>query len=178
MGMEAVVEEEGGVPNKDHGPEEVQAIVVRESRDEDQILAEMQGAALDEFVYDFQQGNRRIVGLSYAGVKQIAHRIGNIRVLEMAVNEAHDPDGNTTGYMVKCKARNDATNQEMFGVAQEDVNKQWGRDGFALAKAVSKAGETKIGPGSVLLVEPNEEHNFVNTGDKPFVFLCLIPLQK
>jgi quercetin dioxygenase-like cupin family protein len=46
------------------------------------------------------------------------------------------------------------------------------------AKAVSKAGEKDIGPGSVILVEPNEEHNFKNTGDKPLVFLCMIPLQK
>ncbi|MCK4399889.1 cupin domain-containing protein, partial [Candidatus Bathyarchaeota archaeon] len=46
------------------------------------------------------------------------------------------------------------------------------------AVAVSKDGETKIGPGSVLLVEPNEVHNFKNTGDKPLVFLCMIPLQK
>jgi len=46
------------------------------------------------------------------------------------------------------------------------------------AVAVSKKGETEIGPGSVVLVEPNEEHNFVNTGDKKLVFLRMIPLQK
>ena len=46
------------------------------------------------------------------------------------------------------------------------------------AVAVSKDGETAIGPGSVLLVEPNEVHSFKNTGDRPLVFLCLIPLQK
>jgi quercetin dioxygenase-like cupin family protein len=46
------------------------------------------------------------------------------------------------------------------------------------AVAVSKKGENEIGPGSVILVEPNEEHNFVNTGNKPLVFLCMIPLQK
>ncbi len=46
------------------------------------------------------------------------------------------------------------------------------------AKVVLKDGEADIGPGSVILVEPNEEHNFKNTGDKPLVFLCMIPLQK
>jgi quercetin dioxygenase-like cupin family protein len=46
------------------------------------------------------------------------------------------------------------------------------------AVAVSKKSENEIGPGSVILVEPNEEHNFVNTGDKTLVFLCMIPLQK
>jgi len=46
------------------------------------------------------------------------------------------------------------------------------------AVAVSKKRENEIGPGSVILVEPNEEHNFVNTGNKTLVFLCMIPLQK
>lgn len=46
------------------------------------------------------------------------------------------------------------------------------------AVVVSKDGETAIDSGSVILVEPNEEHNFKNTGDKTLVFLCLIPLQK
>lgn len=32
-----------------------------------------------------------------------------------------------------------------------------------------------LGPGSVALVVPDEEHNFENTGDEPLVFLCLIP---
>ncbi len=46
------------------------------------------------------------------------------------------------------------------------------------AVAVSKDGETPIGPGSVVMVYPDEEHNFVNKGDTDFVFLCMIPLQK
>jgi len=46
------------------------------------------------------------------------------------------------------------------------------------AVAVGKDGETKIGPGSVVLVQPDEEHNFVNKGDTDFVFLCMIPLPK
>jgi quercetin dioxygenase-like cupin family protein len=38
--------------------------------------------------------------------------------------------------------------------------------------------ESSIGPGSAVLVEPGEEHNFRNTGRKKLVFLCMIPLQK
>jgi quercetin dioxygenase-like cupin family protein len=44
--------------------------------------------------------------------------------------------------------------------------------------AVSAEGESKIGPGSVVFVEPGEEHSFRNTGRKTMVFLCMIPLQK
>ena len=44
--------------------------------------------------------------------------------------------------------------------------------------AASPDGDSRIGPGSAVLVEPGEEHNFRNTGAKPLVFLCMIPLQK
>ena len=38
--------------------------------------------------------------------------------------------------------------------------------------------ERPVGIGDYVYVPPDEVHNFKNTGDKPFVFLCLIPLQK
>jgi quercetin dioxygenase-like cupin family protein len=41
----------------------------------------------------------------------------------------------------------------------------------------NKDGETNLKLGDVILVEPNEEHNFVNNGEDNFVFLCMIPLQ-
>jgi len=44
--------------------------------------------------------------------------------------------------------------------------------------AVGSGGEAKLGPGSVVLVEPGEEHNFRNTGRGNLVFLCMIPLQR
>jgi len=44
--------------------------------------------------------------------------------------------------------------------------------------AVDSEGEAGLGPGSVVMVEPGEEHNFKNTGQKKLVFLCMIPLQK
>jgi len=36
-------------------------------------------------------------------------------------------------------------------------------------------GACELGAGSVVLVLPNEEHGFVNTGDTPLVILCSIP---
>jgi quercetin dioxygenase-like cupin family protein len=58
---------------------------------------------------------------------------------------------------------------------------EWEHEVYVLegdAVAVSKNGEAPIGPGSVVFVEPNEEHNFKNTGEKNLVFLCMIPIQK
>ena len=36
-------------------------------------------------------------------------------------------------------------------------------------------GESDISAGYAVLVLPNEEHGFVNTGNEPLVFLCSIP---
>jgi len=36
-------------------------------------------------------------------------------------------------------------------------------------------GSSDIGPGSVILVLPNEEHGFVNVGEEDLIFLCSIP---
>lgn len=35
--------------------------------------------------------------------------------------------------------------------------------------------ETPIGPGSCIYVEPNEIHQFINTGDAVLRFICIIP---
>jgi quercetin dioxygenase-like cupin family protein len=35
--------------------------------------------------------------------------------------------------------------------------------------------ETPVGPGHVAYLAPNAEHQLRNTGDAPFVFVCVIP---
>jgi quercetin dioxygenase-like cupin family protein len=60
-------------------------------------------------------------------------------------------------------------------------NHEWEHEVYVLegkAVVVSESKKTPIGPGSVVLVEPNEVHNFKNTGNEPFVFLCMIPIQR
>ncbi len=42
-------------------------------------------------------------------------------------------------------------------------------------EAIQKGTAKELTPGTCVLVVPNEEHNFRNTGDKPLSFLCLIP---
>ena len=36
-------------------------------------------------------------------------------------------------------------------------------------------GDLPVGPGTAVLVEPNDDHQFRNTGDEPLRMLCLIP---
>jgi len=42
----------------------------------------------------------------------------------------------------------------------------------------AKGRQHAIGAGSFALVEPNEEHQFENTGDSVFKFLCVVPKEK
>jgi len=44
--------------------------------------------------------------------------------------------------------------------------------------AWTRSGEITIGPDNAIMVLPDEEHQFLNNGDEPLVFLCLIPNMK
>lgn len=42
-------------------------------------------------------------------------------------------------------------------------------------EAMQKGEAKELTPGTCVLVIPDEEHNFVNTGNEPLEFLCLVP---
>jgi quercetin dioxygenase-like cupin family protein len=42
----------------------------------------------------------------------------------------------------------------------------------------AKGGAFPVAPGTFALVEPNEEHQFENTGEQVLKFLCLVPVDK
>lgn len=109
-----------------------------ERKDEDQILQEIKGNVLEEFVYSFPQGNKQVTGLSYAGVKQIALKMGNIHCEEPILQE------NGSCWISKVKAIDVQRNLEMWGVSVQrkfmelrDGRKL--RDDFCVQKCVSKA---------------------------------------
>jgi len=41
----------------------------------------------------------------------------------------------------------------------------------------SENGDAAFRAGDAVLVEPDEEHNFVNTGGGPLKFICVVPLR-
>ncbi|MGQ9625108.1 MAG: cupin domain-containing protein [Candidatus Bathycorpusculaceae bacterium] len=54
----------------------------------------------------------------------------------------------------------------------------WEHEVFILegeGAVVSKDGEKEVGAGDVVLVLPNELHQFKNNGKKTLKFLCLVP---
>jgi quercetin dioxygenase-like cupin family protein len=44
-------------------------------------------------------------------------------------------------------------------------------------KVLAKDGDKHIQEGDFAFILPNEEHGFENTGDRPFRFVCVIPIQ-
>lgn len=122
-------------------PGEAEAAEV-ERKDEAQIVTELKGEikarVLSEYFYDFTHQGRRIVGLSYAGVKAIVRKLGSIKVLDLKVEEKSD------SWVVIAKARDERRNLEAYGPGWQAKrirlrNGQLVDDPFALQKAVGKA---------------------------------------
>ena len=54
----------------------------------------------------------------------------------------------------------------------------WEHEAFVLSgEGIVKGaeGEKHVSAGDFIFVPPNEEHQFLNSGEEPFEFLCIIP---
>jgi len=61
-----------------------------ERRDEEQILAEIQGKVIDEMFYEFKMGGRTVTGISFVGTKEIARRYGKIETEFVTLQDLGD----------------------------------------------------------------------------------------
>ena len=109
---------------------------VMELKDEDQIIQELEGRVLDEYVYSFIQAGKEITGLSWCGIKRIVQKMGDISVRIVSIDDVKD------SYRVVCEATNHRAHLTMCGVSEQRKffdadNKR--ADQFALQKATSKA---------------------------------------
>lgn len=123
--------------------EESREYAIMERADEKQILAELQGRYLEEFVYHFEVGGRRITGLSWAGVKECAIRLGGIDVVNCDIQDKSDC------WVVVCRAVDKIRGNSMFGASTQakTLKRKDGSeepDLFALQKAMSKAQRNAI----------------------------------
>ncbi|MFH1821242.1 MAG: hypothetical protein ABH852_02205 [Methanobacteriota archaeon] len=114
-----------------------QIMVVVEERDEKQIMTEMLGEVLKEYVYQISGQKPR---LSYAGVKEAARRRGNIHVTKIEIEETKDG----SAIIAKSEVYDLQNNFKIWGVAIQKKRMRL-RDGceveddFFITKAVSKA---------------------------------------
>jgi hypothetical protein len=101
---------------------------IMEAKDEDQILREMKGEFLQNYVYSFTQGNRTITNLSYIGIKEAIRRRGHYQIIEQIITEV----GSKIRVLVKV---HDLVNDiDVLGASEADSDKP-----FAYVLAVNKA---------------------------------------
>jgi len=101
---------------------------IMEKQDEDQILSEMKGEFLQQYVYSFKQGNRDITSLSYIGIKEAIRKRGHIQIIEQTVTEA---DGKIRALV---KVHDLANDIDVLGASEAETDKP-----FAYVLAVNKA---------------------------------------
>ncbi len=61
-----------------------------------------------------------------------------------------------------------------------DHTHPWEHEVYVLAgrgEVVFSDGSAPVEPGDFAFVPPMDEHQFVNTGDVPFEFLCVVPME-
>lgn len=97
-------------------------------RDEGQILAEMRGEFLEQYVYSFQQAGRNITNLSYVGVKEAIRRRGHVQIIDHRVEEVNGK------YRATVLVHDLVNDIDVLGVSEAEVNKP-----FAYVLAVNKA---------------------------------------
>jgi quercetin dioxygenase-like cupin family protein len=57
---------------------------------------------------------------------------------------------------------------------------EWEHEAFILKGkgiVVDEGKEIEVEQGTVIYVEPNKEHQFINKSEEPFEFICVIPSQ-
>lgn len=106
----------------------VQVFQEMDRRDENQILSEMRGELLEEFVYSIRIEGRDVTNLSYAGIKEAIRRHGQIEILEVR-KEEDDKE-----YRVLVRVRDHVNQIDVLGAATAEKNKP-----FAWVLAHNKA---------------------------------------
>jgi len=118
---------------------EAESFQLMERRDEEQIVAALEGKYLDEFVYSFQQGGKTVEGLSWVGIQEAARAYGGIQcsIEKMKIEETEKE------IVVMLEAVDTQTNSSAIGVSSQAKMMKTSRgimeDTFARQKAVAKA---------------------------------------
>lgn len=129
--------------------------------DENQIIAELQGAVAQDMVYSFRLGGKQVTGLSWSGIKHLAARLGNIQVDLLQVLDTDD------SWCVMCKAQIGESSR--IGAAEQSKTMKGKPDAFALPKATSKAQRNAIRAllPEKLIIETINAHAAIPAQAKP-----------
>lgn len=122
------------------------AYELMERRDDEQILAELQGRFLDEYVYEINQDGHAVTGLSWIGTKEASREYGGIQV---PLEKLKIIEENEKSITMALEARDVFTGTSRIGVKRQQKMLRR-RDGsvmenpFYFEQAVSKAQRNAI----------------------------------
>lgn len=109
-----------------------------EKRDEKEVEKEILGETMLDYFYQFQLRGKIVTGLSITGLREIARRMGNIRVSEPKIEDLKDR------WLCKAEVKDLLRNNTAWGISQQ-LKKMKFREGgevedeFALQKCYSKS---------------------------------------
>lgn len=114
--------------------------------DEQQIVEEIKGHVIEQYFYEFPQGNRSVVGISWSGIKYVARQMSEqghpISIEDVQVTNTNE------GFLVMAVAMDINTKEKRYGAAEcpKIMKTKAGEqpDPFALQKAISKAQRNAI----------------------------------
>jgi len=106
---------------------------IMEKRDESQIMSEIQGNFMKQFVYKFKIGKREVTGISWSGIKEIAYRVQGIDTVIESTEHTDE------AYTFIVKATNKNIDSSRLGVGS-----CLKKEAFAIQKALSKAQRNAI----------------------------------
>jgi len=98
----------------------VETFRAMERMDEQQILRELQGELISEFVYSIQVQGRTVTNLSYSGIKEVIRRRGDIEILDVKT-AADETPGITRELIRTTKARLRDHRKELNAAAKLSV---------------------------------------------------------
>lgn len=162
LSVTVAAEEQGAGNPEDFTPAPEELVVsedrdvfeVMDAHDIEQIMHAMQGRLLDVSLYDFQQGGKRIVELSWKGVRETIaemHATGKCRIgmLPEATQLSSAHEDGEDWYEALVYARDEITGATFSGFAREpkrmrlrghtEENPKTKFDVFAQTKAINKA---------------------------------------
>ena len=101
--------------------------------DDRSIIADMQGHAIEDYVYSFTQGGRKVQGLTLAGINEAANRRGGLEIESIQYKETDN------SWQVIAKAVDTITGSSRYGACEQSKKMGSKTDPFAFTKAVHKA---------------------------------------
>lgn len=118
--------------------QEIETYSEFDALDEKAMIDDLKGNVIQSYFYEFKQGGRQVVGISFAGVKHIANLMaGNghpVSITEMEIEETEKT------FRAKARAKDLSTGEERFGLAEQQKSFASGEaNQFAYTLAGSKA---------------------------------------